>query len=99
MIRYRRDTGFAGAMGTTKERSLGFDAVTQNLAATVLAHRRQFMSGALEAIERVGGSLLALGGGLVAAQLSVGRGTAGRQRGTRRLQHRDTPAPERVGDS
>ena len=59
MHRVRRvvDDGL-GALGvrtvrTTVEGAVRLDAVADHLAAAVLAHRRQLLYGALEAVERV----------------------------------------------
>src|SRR5215216_2522209 len=45
--------GFAGAVSAAVEATLHFDAVADDLAATVLAHRRQPVGGTLEAVEDV----------------------------------------------
>jgi hypothetical protein len=46
-----RHAALPGAVGTTEERPLGLDPVTDDLAPTVLAYGRQFVNGALETIE------------------------------------------------
>src|SRR5215207_3335770 len=42
------------AVSTAEERPLRLDPMSDDLARTVLADRRQFVDGALEAVERVG---------------------------------------------
>ena len=54
MIRYSGDTSLPGTVGTAEKGSLRLHAVTQNLAATVVAYRGELVSGALEAVERMG---------------------------------------------
>src|SRR6186997_428505 len=54
VINSRRDSTLPCAVSTTEERSLRFDPMSHDLAATVLADRRQFVDGALKAVERVG---------------------------------------------
>ena len=44
---------FARAVGTAVERAVRLDAVTENLAAAVVAHGREFMDRALKTVEHV----------------------------------------------
>jgi hypothetical protein len=44
-------------MRAAVERAVRFDAVTDDLAPTVVAHRRELVNRALEAVERVGRSV------------------------------------------
>src|SRR5215208_5120313 len=45
---------FPGAVGTAKEGALRLNPVPYDLAAAVLAHRREPVDGAFEAVERMG---------------------------------------------
>ncbi len=45
---------FVCAVGAAVERAVRLDAMTENLAAAVITHGREFMDRALEAVENVG---------------------------------------------
>lgn len=45
---------FVRAVGAAVKRAVRLDAVTENFATAVVAHRREFMNRALETVEHVG---------------------------------------------